>query len=729
MPIGNVPKFMKTDVVNGHRHIVYMRKDGTGYTSIEQGHTHLVEYVLPEPEQNDPITGQVTAPAKEGFWRLAAQGDGHIHEFLDIEFKQSEIETKPGENADTRDLRIVGEVLSIFKSQRDHEHESRKEGEESEGFFHGRGQWEKSVKDGLTSRNRAALTINEIQSKVNLLSGFQRLFRTDINYLPVEGGDQRIADILTMIMKNIMDQNTVENEEIQVSQDQYIAGRGIFNVRADFDKDPRGEIVVERFPWKNLFAGPHEKLDMSDCDTITKARWYSLEQAIAIIPEKADEIEQVFEFDRQDGHDRKPEPHIRIRGQQYTISNNRIRVTTDKEVVDIVKKNVRVLEQWRKVHSKADSFVNPTDDFSVNVENWFPEDIEAVKTIPGFRIIKRNSFKMRVTVVIGNVLVSDEFPELPIQDFFIAPAYANKRDDNFWGIVEAMKDPQREVNKRHSQLVDIGNKMAAYGWFYRRRTFPNPEEKTKFLNTSSSAGFAIEIEGQPPDQVQGTKFPSELVQMEILASQKMREVSNLPELPTSVQSGKQVIEVRRTGLIGNEFLFDNINISKKKIGKLALPLIQQIYPPERIIRVIENQMRRGPIRIDGVQMQGAISPEDREAIREILENADLTRYDVKVTVSPTNPTIRRGIFEAWSDLAKQGLDVPMSILVEFSDFPEKDRILEMMQSQQQSNQQLEQGKQETEILKTAIKASTTRAGRGGNGVPVQPQTQIPITGR
>ena len=155
------------------------------------------------------------------------------------------------------------------------------------------------------------------------------------------------------------------------------------------------------------------------------------------------------------------------------------------KVLDIAKKEVRVFECQRYVYEDNPVAVMVEDDFYHNMFGWREEDVEAVKTLPGMKVVETSARKVRITRVAGNVLLSDENPaDLPIDEFNVVLMYAKKRKGRFWGKVRRAIDPQREMNKRASQTIDIGNKCAAYGWFIDANTFPDDMEKNKFIPLS-----------------------------------------------------------------------------------------------------------------------------------------------------------------------------------------------------------------------------------------------------
>ena len=677
---------------SAHYHIVYLNDEtGVGLMSTNLDHTHQIQFQPPQPPQMDE-QGNVLSPEVPGQWIILPADDGHLHELQDYE--PTEAQSKE------EDKQIVSDLLDHYRAAKEVEQDSYEKAEEADEFYSGE-QWEEETKATLTSLNRAALTINDIQKNIDELSGYERQQRTDLRYLPMEGGDQRVADLLNIVTKQICEQCYFERETSKAFMDAAITGRGLFNIFVTFENDLRGEVRIEKYPWKRFTAGEHEKEDLSDCEVIFKEGMFSLDKLKQMWPDKADELSLSYE-----AYQLLPttKEHHQYTDDQYAHSDNKLPVSIGTTpLVNIARKEYLVLERWQRKYIKASVAVNAEDNFYFNTFAWKASDQRALRTIPGFEVVDRNVSKMRITKVAGNVLLSDENPaNLPADDFFVVPIYAYKRGNEFWGKVEAAKDPQREVNKRHSQAVDIGNKMAAYGWFYDSNTFPE-NEKEKFKRIASSPGFMVELTdtNSPPKQVEGVKFPAELVQLMMLGKEGVSNAMNITATPVGAnESGSAILQRQKIRMTGNEFLFDNLMFAKKKIGRLLVALIQKYYTPERILRLVNNAHAKQPVQVGGQDL----SEYTEDEILDLLSNSDLSRYDVIVSESSYAPSARLANFLLLSDLAGKGIPVPPEVLVDLMDIPEdqKNKIKEGIMAQQQSQAQAGQAQADGEIEKTLV---------------------------
>lgn len=695
-----------------HGHIVYLNDEsGVALCSTELGHTHEIVF-QPEQQQQLDEMGNEIAPASPATWIVQPALDGHTHQIENYVIKPAKKKEEESQ--------ILSDVRELFKTGRDLERDSLKKAAESERFYSGE-HWDETEKGRLEALSRAAVTINKIEKNVDQVCGMQRQERTDIRYVPQEGGDQKVADLLNIATKHILSRCFFPREESAAFEDSVISGRGLLNIFVKFDNDLRGEIVVEKFPYLDVVFGPHEKLDLSDCEYLIKHRFFSKAKLKQLWPDKADDIEKDYEDYVLE------EPHVQYASDQYGNSTN-IQVLGDDIMIDLARKEYRILECWRKVYEKASVIANAAEDFYFNAYGWDAKDLKSARTLPGFFVIENNITKFRVTKVAGGVVLSDEYPaELPVDDFFIIPIYAKKRGDKFWGKVEGAKDPQKYLNKQYSLALDIGNKMSAYGWFIDQGTFPD-NEKEKFKRNSSSPGFIAELNdvNRPPVRVEGTKFPGELIQLMEVGKNEITDSMNIIINPNGAnESASLFIQRRNDKLLGSEYLFDNLSFAKQKLGRILVKLIQKYYNADRIIRIVRNAHSKEQVQLGG-QPLDEFTDQD---ISDMLNVSDLDLYDVEITESNWSPSMRLSTFMLLSDLAKSGQPIPPEALLEFADMPGevRSKLMDMMAQQANAQAQEQQTSADTEVVKTLVAQGIIPPSVKEKFLIQQPQEEQPQT--
>jgi len=697
-----------------HYHIVYLDDETGNYlVSVAENHNHTMSlegYVPPtEPimaqdemgnpildEQGNPVEQEPGDPGNPGTWMIHPGEDGHLHEEL-LEYEPKTPKAKKESDADK-----VSDVLTLAEEAFTLEYESMKKGQESDDYYIGK-HWNLTEKKEMEDKARAALTFNKIQKHVNELSGIQRDERSDITYTPIEGGDQRTADLLNIVTKVELSGCNFQMEESAVFMDEIIPGRGVFVPRISYDESLSGKLIVERFPWDQVHFGPHEKVDGSDAEYVVLDKPFSRAKLESLHPDKIDEIAEDYEYYTQ----LQGQPHEEPPGDVYETSTNRKTpiVLGGTKLVDVAKKNYRVLEVRRKAYTKVPIIVNNTEGFVFNALGWKSKDLAAVKSLSeDFFVINKTLTKIRITKIAGNVVLSDENPaKLPVDDLLVIPCYGNFRNGNFWGIVEGAKDPQKLVNKLLSLAVDIVNKMAAYGYFYDDNTFPDEAEREKFLQNCNSPGFAAKLTdvGRPPEKVEGTKFPDELVNLVNQATMVLEELMALQvDSSGANESAQHLLTRAQMRLRGARHFFDNLFWAKKKLGKLLIPLIKMYRQPADIARIVMNQGAKEAVQLGGQPLED-FSEAD---IMALFEAADVENYDVEVTENPFSPTARIAVAMLIEGLIQAGASIPPEVPIEVADIPDtlRRKILDSLAAQSQAQAETAQMTSDMEIGKSLV---------------------------
>ena len=687
--------FYTTDKTD-HYHVAYVGEDGFGMTSIAKGHSHGIT-PGEAPTEVDPMLGQ---PIPSEPIPVVEPAIDHSHELVPYVPVQKKVKEDEKEALDG--------LLMDFAEAKTYEDSSRKSGYESEDMY-SHNQWNPMEEKELTEKNRAALTINRLEEKIDNLSGYQRQNRTEIKYLPIEGTDSRACDILNIFVKVILDNCYYAREKSKVFEDQAIVGRGLFNIYEDYERNLLGDLVVEKFKWDECYFLPHEKEDLSDCDGIIKAKWYSRSKILQLYPELKDKLNPE--------NKEQVRPNMRSEDWDQRIS--------EQDLIDTNAKKYRLLERIKKEYTRYYVLANPDQDIFYPAIGWSKADVNAVKTIPGFSVIPRVSYILRNTKSVGDKLVEDEYMAEDDLDFPIVPAYAKKRGDAFWGKIEAVKDLQRLVNKAYSQFIDIIAKVANYGYYYDSNTFPNKREAAKFRKNASSPGFVQEVANvdKRPVKEEGVKFPGEIVKAIELFNVDMRQIMNVNlELAGmgagANQSGVAMRQKIVQQLLGNDYIFDNLSFAEKVLAKIILRKIAKLYSPSRIARVVAAHAAK--------MDQSELSDEfeyNEEEIASILQNADFSKYDATIGESPAAPSAMMGNFLMLMELASSGVQIPASAILQFAPMPNKEKIIAAIQEEQQRQQAMEELKYKTEIEK----ANIARMGRANylQTPGTQPQSAVP----
>lgn len=673
-----------------HEH-VFAFDDETGVVVFDgkAGHEHQVSLV------QDPMSGETS------LYIEASAEDAHLHEGYEELFAGLKKEKKGDE------LETVERVYSLFKAAYEIHEESIKAADESENFYIGE-QWEERIRGERESRGDTCLTINVIEKDIDDLLGYFRKNRKEIRYFPVEGGDQKTADLANALSKVILEKSNFPMHQDMVFRDQVLAGLGNFNMRVETRNDVRGEIVVEAFPWRQVVYGPHVYPDASDCEYVVKYTMMSLDRVKKLYPEKAEDVEGGYKELAEYGRI-APEldSHVQYVVDQYGKGKGVITelVGDSLHTIDVATKSVMVMELQEKLLQVVPMAYFAETKEVVSCEGFKKKDLDKIKSMPGVTMLEPQTQRLRITRVCAGTLLVDENPaDVPEPDFYIKPAYGKKVGMKFFGKIKNQLDPQREVNKRISQSIDIVDRCAIYGYYVDSTIFPTEDEEEYFRQNSSTPGFIAKVSQieRRPFKEEGIKFPTEVVNLIQLSEERIKRNLNVnPTLNAGANtSASAILQAEQAVLLNSENYFENHNRALKQVGKTLLSMIRRYYDPERIYRILSNQNRSNPIQIGGQ----AFEEFDQATIEQFVSNDNLEKLDVMVGEGNWTPTQRMATLMIMTDLMGKGAPIPYDLVIPFLDMPEdlKKQMQQGIQQQQQAQQMEVQRTGESEVQKALI---------------------------
>lgn len=685
----------------GHAHIVYIDSAGRVMTTHNRDHRHT-GVMVDGTVIIDPLPR-----------------DGHDHRAVPLP-------PLTPESATESENETVQRKLLQFQEAYDYEKDSIEAGKESIAFLEG-DQWEDTTRAKLAAENRAALTINHVAPMVEALSGIYRQNRTDIKIFPQAEGDQFIADTLTHAIKQVLSQNNFEYEEVAAFENQTAVGRGVIECYPDYDVDVEGFLRVQHGPWDQYLFGPHLKLDASDCEYFFRWRWMTERQLKQLYPDSFKDTATA------------PEPGTDAFSEFGGTEDDMSGMADPSLFKNPHTKEYRFMECEEKEYFTLNLYLDPTTGFVISdldVPVSLRSSLKSLLPGSGLQQIKQKRHRIRRTVLAGTVLLDDYYPDLPVPPNATGPAfsalvaYAYKRGPVFLGKIERSKDPQRELNKRRSQMVDIVNTSINNGWFLEEGQFPSKAAEEQFKRDAATAGFVAKIRdiARPPHKVEAGQVQPGVVQLELASLQSFRDVTNVNSAVLGAQdrsdSGVVLMHRQRQALVGNEYLFDNMARLKKDLGRMLIQWIAKIYTPRRIARLVLDQARVEAARNQQLQLAGQpVDPNDQQMLQTIeqrLQDKDLLAYDVEVGEAGATPTTQLANLQLLMEMAGRGVPIPPQALLEVAPIPNKDRIMQYLQQAQQAEQDSENRKYQTELDKSLIAAQSRRGGQaqqGGGGAP------------
>ncbi len=532
-------------------------------------------------------------------------------------------------------------------------------------------QWDDADYNEAKKKKVPALNLNLIKKNVDVLVGLQKQNRSDIVVHPVEGSDQITCDVLSSTIKWVMSSQNAEYAISDAYKDEVIGGLGWLSCYIDYRKDPlHGDIIIRKKNAFNITPDPHlTQRDLSDAGYIFEHALVSKKQLKVMYPDYAKAIEDA-------------------KGTALTSNSeykhNEIRLDRNK--------HLQVKEFWFRDIEKRQFIINTLD--PSDVVEWTLDDTRLKLLLaenPHFKVIKKDAEVMKLRILVGdNMLVYNDkspygstlYPFIPLWGFF--DSSHDRWEEKLEGIVKVLKDPQREKNKRRSNIMLAINSMPHALWIGDKGAV---DDNSKLTRAGAGAKYIEKNPGRTLTKVDPPGMPSGLFQLEQMFSNDIQQFGVNPEmlgqLNSSADTGKTIQLRLQQGLATVSELPDNLSFAVKMLGDKIIELIREKFTVEKIQRICGTDV---------------IVPPDFE---ERIKNA---KYDCEVDEVSYSPTRRMQIYSQLTEQRQYGIPVPYESIVEYMSVPakEKDKLLADYQKQQQQAMQMQAAQAMAQIPQGAI---------------------------
>ena len=556
----------------------------------------------------------------------------------------------------------------------------RKVALEDREFYSGK-QWAKVDKKELEEARRPAITINRIKPLINVLCGYQRLNRYDVDFLPRTNDDDEQAQLRKGVTKYIMDRSHYNYEESDVFNDGVVTGIGWFEVGYKFD-------------WLAQDGDPESRdKHMRDMKYIIRARWVDKDELAAKYPQQADEI------------------HAQTAAYMTEETEN------DKKYNELwyshETKKIRFAECWYKKAVQKQLFILRNGEVAEQVT----EEMIALGMILRQQTV--TTTKIRMLAFFDNVVLEDI--QSPYKHGFIpfVPfiCYYQGEDDIPSGVVRDLKDPQREVNKRRSQELHILNTQSNGGWIAEEGAM-SPQQEASFKRNASTPGALLKVApnalmGQKLQRLEPQAPPSNVMAATQEAMNEMPSISGINEalMGTDIsnsQSGRAIELKQKQAITHIAGLFDNLRMAKELIvemlwGKRGAPgIIPQFYTEEKAFRIVGEDGEAQIVTVNQQVQQQQVDPRTgmMQTITKTLNDLSVGEFDIVIADTPATSTQRTAQFwslvDACGKLGIQG-NMIMDILIDLSDIPQRQEIKRRLQSQQEQQAQAQQQQMQAQM--------------------------------
>lgn len=561
----------------------------------------------------------------------------------------------------------------------------RKAAAEDFAFMQGK-QWEDADLTKMREAGRPAITINRIRPVINLLCGYASQNETEPDFLPRSEEDDRISRVAKGITKYCLDRANYQRNKGKCFRDKIICGLANYWVSYEFDYTKLdGTIQIERVSPFDAFIDPEcKKDDLSDAQYVGRYSWEGTAKLKQVYPDKSDEIDTL----RHKYDDTEQEAGIieTVDGEAlwYNDSYNKI----------------RVVQYWYKEYGKKHVFM--TKEGLVDEENPLFTVLMAI----GKKPTSIPDTKIRYATFADDVLLEEgespykhgKFPLVREYCYYTGELAEDELEPA--GVVRDIKDAQRELNKNRSQRMHVVNQQSLGVKFWSGVNDDNFKKIIK--RDSNKPGANIWLPTGATFQDGTPAMDSNInLSLEQQASNDFYSISGItPEsLSGSVgaMSGKAIDLRQSVTTVQTVGIFEQAKEAERQIVKLlwgeknAPGLIPQFYNQEKAMRILGDDGKKEFVQIQpelGRPMQEQIITdpfgqpkldEEGNPIKQVLYDLSCFDFDIVISTSQASATARKANLYQLLEAKKSGVDIPMDIILDFMDFPEKEAVKKRIQ--------------------------------------------------
>lgn len=538
-------------------------------------------------------------------------------------------------------------------------------------------QWNEKEKSELYSQGRNALVFNRIKRNIDMLTGYQCKNRLSSIVSPVENSSQLTADQLSDVLLNVL---TTQNG-YQIISDCFAGamktGWNLASIWMDYRDDPvNGDIRFSRESYNSFITDPYfTQLDFSDCNYLMRRKYLSLDQAISLIPERAEELRRLH----HNGN---------ARDDKFTW----LPYQTQPNGQDLLAYNEFYQQKWRDVPMLVDMETGEYTEFDVDPQRMN----NFMKMYPQLKKVKKPKRYIERHVIVNNELMFSEENPYGLDEYPFVPFVAVFEPESAeWGLkiqslIRCMIDPQREINRRRSQMIDILDSQINSGWIADQNSVINPRSLFQ-----SSQGRVIwrDTDAKPGalEKIPPANVPESMFRLADVFDKDIVEIGGMNDAAFGISenandSGVMMMLRQGASVTTHQNIMDNLRTSQKNLSKKVLKLIQT-WTPQKIQKIINKQ------------------PTAEFYSQEFL------KYDVVVQEGMLTDTQRQMYFRQLVDLKQLGAPISGEMLVKNAPLQGGAELKEQIQQAEQAQAQAAQQQAELQgqVMQSKMQESQAKA--------------------
>lgn len=463
-------------------------------------------------------------------------------------------------------------------------------------YYYGH-QWPDLDRMKMEQLRRPALTFNEISSKIDAISGIERLNRSDVRFVSraIDSDIMHDAggDLATESVATVEDQCDGEMEDSQAIKDAMIAGLGVVEICMNYEVDEDG--IVDKYQFDNkeyVWDQKARKNNLLDRKWDARIKDYSRKDFKKRWPGMIERVDQSSVYYQEDSIEK-----YEMVTPYYSLQNERSNPALDTQQTPGIANIPVISYQWIDqvpVYRIADPS-NPDQLTSLTEDQWAAMKKKAALggTPPPKAVRQLRGIYKQVYVAMGVVL---EDPIVLPGDFTRKPITGQWDGDKkvWYGLVRGLRDPQSTINKAISSLVTEYITNSKGGVIFKTGTFADSTmaknmwaQPDAWIEANRDADLDRDIKPRQPTAV--SPFPTMLFQEGKSSMTRISGVSDeMVGTATGENTGPSIDKRLQGGLAILGWLWDNITRYKRDVASTELEFIREYWSHGQLIRVGGN---------------------------------------------------------------------------------------------------------------------------------------------
>ena len=572
--------------------------------------------------------------------------------------------------------------------------------------------WSNAELRALQKEGREPLEFNVMRRPLQFFSGYLRDNLNSIVISPVEGSDQKTADQFTELSYYTWDKGEGYSTFLDACDEGFKSGISLCGIRMDYSRDfINGEIGFFKRTYNSFFLDPtFERIDLKDCGYAITRDLIDRNMVGRLLPfvdpKQIEDIQTSFRDDKFLSY----HPNFTV------LSRNRNLLAYDQYYRRITKSRTFLVDEQSAYYRDITDLPKEEKDklkFGINRLLKLHEEAEMMDIdksqlppIVSIQTVDRDYVELNI-MLNGHPVYTGEDKTGINQTFPFAPILCYMEPSiwdpslRFQGLAATSYSAQRQFNKRHMKIVDMMDSTISTGFKYLLGSVPDVKDLQQ-SGQNKLVGVDPENAPQGLDSVQelsgGTANPT-LIEYQKVLDDLTLTLSNINESVLGVDEGGntqvsgRLAEVRiAQGLRSNRKIMDNVAVSQKVIGGLALQAIQHHYPPGKVKRILGEEPS------------------------EQFYEKEFEQYDAVVKEGVRSKSQKDAYYYELVNLKREQIvDVPEAEIVKALQMAGKTDLEEAIQKQQEQKQQQEQeiqAKQDALVEATANEKNALAHERG-----------------